>query len=99
VRVTPLRVLTHSPVRLIIMSDSSPRADIDSPPGEIRSRLYLDDEGQAWSVSEQPFSAYDRRSGWSLIFTSELAVRRVRSYPPNWYELTDEALAELSWNV
>jgi hypothetical protein len=81
------------------MNDSSDRAEMTSPSGEIRSRTYLDDDGQAWSVSEQPFSPYDRRHGWSLIFTSDLAVRRVRNYPPNWYELSDPALAILSWNV
>jgi len=81
------------------MSERSDRADIISPSGEMRSRTYVDDDGQAWTVSEQPFSPYDRRQGLSLIFTSDLAVRRVRNYPPTWYELPDRALAALSWNV
>lgn len=34
--------------------------------------------------------------GASLIFDSDRIARRVRSYPPNWRELTDEQLAELS---
>jgi hypothetical protein len=46
-----------------------------------------------------PFSDYDRRRGLSLIFASDVAVRRVRSYPANWATLSDEALAALSWEV
>ena len=52
-----------------------------------------------WHVAEQPFSEYDRRSGSSLIFSSELAVRRVRSYPSNWYSLSDSELVALSWRA
>jgi len=46
-----------------------------------------------------PFSNYDRRRGRSLIFWSEGAVRRVRSYPADWHELSDRDLALLSWKV
>lgn len=64
-----------------------------------RSRRFTDDLGQTWLVSEQPFSEYDRRSGFSLIFSSELAVRRVRDYPSDWFALSDDELAALSWRV
>jgi hypothetical protein len=64
-----------------------------------RTRTFTDDLGQIWLVSEQPFSEYDRRSGTSLIFSSELAVRRVRNYPSDWYTLSDAALVALSWRV
>ena len=50
-------------------------------------------------MSERPFSEYDRRSGRSLIFSSELAVRRVRDYPGDWFSLSDSELAALSWRV
>ena len=50
-------------------------------------------------MSEQPFSEYDRRSGYSLIFSSELAVRRVRDYPSDWFALSDSDLAALSWRA
>lgn len=63
--------------------------------GPVRS--FVDADGVWWRVSEQPFSDYDRRTGLSLIFSSEGAVRRVRNYPADWSTLTDEALAEISW--
>ena len=52
-----------------------------------------------WRVFEQPFSEYDRRTGCSLIFASELAVRRVRDYPSDWFTLPEAALERLSWAV
>ena len=70
-----------------------PSTDNDVPP----SRSFLDGEGTHWLVYEQAFSDYDRRSGLSLIFSSDSAVRRVRDYPADWIRLSDEDLAELSW--
>lgn len=64
-----------------------------------RFRSFTDEHGQTWLVSERPFSEYDRRSGFSLIFASELAVRRVRDYPSDWFSLSDADLAALSWRV
>lgn len=66
---------------------------------ERRSRRFTDDLGQTWLVSEQAFSEYDRRRGYSLIFSSELAVRRVRDYPSDWFTLSESDLAALSWRV
>jgi hypothetical protein len=81
------------------MSEIRDQADATPRAAETRSRTYVDDDGQIWHVSEQSFSEYDRRRGFSLIFTSDLAVRRVRDYPANWFNLSDGALAELSWRV
>lgn len=64
-----------------------------------RVRDFVDADGIRWRVYEMPFSDYDRRRGLSLIFASDVAVRRVRSYPANWATLSDEALATLSWEV
>jgi len=66
---------------------------------QTRVRSFTDDLGQTWLVSERPFSEYDRRTGSSLIFASELAVRRVRDYPDDWFALSDIDLAALSWRV
>jgi len=66
---------------------------------EARTRTYVDDDGTCWHVSEQPFSEYDRRSGNSLIFASDLAVRRVRNYPADWFSLPELELMALSWSV
>ncbi|MEO8334179.1 MAG: hypothetical protein ABI664_04355 [bacterium] len=71
--------------------DSSARSETPS------ARTFLDSEGTQWSVHEQAFGDYDRRNGMSLIFASEAAVRRVRDFPPDWVQLTDDGLLALSW--
>lgn len=63
----------------------------------IRERHFRDAEGLEWHVFEQPFADYDRRAGMSLIFASDIAVRRVRNFPPDWTTLTDQELIQLSW--
>ncbi|MDB4881407.1 MAG: hypothetical protein JWL95_173 [Gemmatimonadetes bacterium] len=80
---------------------SNSRNEVATAPAsrDARSRSYVDGDGQCWQVSEQPFSQFDRRSGYSLIFASDLAVRRVRNYPADWETLSDLALAALSWGV
>jgi hypothetical protein len=75
------------------------RTGVSSSGEPSRVRSFTDDLGQDWLVSEQPFSEYDRRRGFSLIFASELAVRRVREYPSDWFTLSDSELAALSWRV
>ena len=60
-------------------------------------RLNVDDE--EWLVYELPAAIVDRRSTPSLVFESYQAIRRVRSYPPDWRTLSDQALLALSWTV
>ena len=81
------------------MVASRERTEFESSVEQTRIRRFTDDLGQTWLVSERPFSEYDRRSGWSLIFASELAVRRVRDYPSDWFALSDSDLAALSWRA
>ena len=50
-------------------------------------------------VYEQRLTEYDRRSGRSLIFNSDFAVRRVRDFPENWMELSEAELIALSWQA
>lgn len=69
--------------------------DIDTPAG----RSFTDADGTRWRVYQQAFADYDRRSGESLIFASESAVRRVRDYPADWQQLSDEELLALSWKA
>lgn len=64
-----------------------------------RIREFVDADGVRWRAYEIPFSEYDRRRGLSLIFASEVAVRRVRDYPSNWDMLSDEELSILSWKA
>ena len=54
---------------------------------------------RVFSVGSTIWSAYEDRHphfGRSLIFESERCARRVRDYPTNWHDLTDEQLAALS---
>ena len=74
----------------------------NGPPAQERSaaprvRVFMDEGGTQWQVSERPFADYDRRRGLSLIFASDSAVRRVREYPVHWLQLSDDDLIALSW--
>jgi hypothetical protein len=56
--------------------------------------LHLD--GRSWTVREAPLPFVDRRTGMSLIFESTSLIRRVRNYPPDWFDLPDAALFAIS---
>ena len=82
------------------MSESStPNESASADAAVEREREFVDVDGTRWRVKEMAFSLYDRRRGASLIFWSDGAVRRVRDYPDNWYELSEDDLARLSWKV
>jgi len=82
------------------MPESSQRRDADRKEDDIeRERVFEDAEGNRWRVRESAFSPYDRRRGRSLIFWSDGAVRRVRDYPDDWHQLSDDELAQLSWKI
>lgn len=55
-------------------------------------------DGELWVVYERPPEAFDRRLSPSLVFECRTAIRRVRHYPPDWRDLSEEALARLSWS-
>ena len=56
-------------------------------------------EGEMWLVYELPPLSFDRRSTPSLIFESDVSMRRVRNYPADWRTLSDEELTALSWTA
>lgn len=61
------------------------------------SRVVVDRSTNAqWVVFEIRNASYDRRDGRSLVFSADGVMRRVRDFPPNWLELPDEELLELS---
>ena len=64
--------------------------------GKIR-RISAD--GVRWVIREVPAPAFDRRGGTHLVFDGESVMRRVRSFPSDWYALSDEALYELSKRI
>jgi len=65
----------------------------------LASRSVRDAHGVPWLVQEIRDWAYDRRASLSLVFSSDDAMRRVRSYPANWIELSDAELIALSFGV
>jgi hypothetical protein len=58
--------------------------------------LWADDT--RWCVYES-HSPFDRRRGPTLLFDSDAVMRRVRDYPANWRELSDDDLYAISWRV
>jgi len=55
-------------------------------------------QGCTWTICERPIP-YGEPHGNALVFMSDHAARRVKRYPSNWFELTDDALAQLSSNA
>jgi len=79
------------------MADDFPaQADAARAAKESGRELTLD--GVLWLVYELPPQQFDRRSGPSLVFESDAAMRRVRTYPADWRSLSDTALYALSWS-
>ena len=62
-------------------------------------RRYFVHGNAMWTVYERNASKFDLRHEPNLIVASEDAIRRVRNYPTNWFELSDEGLYDLSWNT
>src|SRR5262245_56935316 len=57
------------------------------------ARLLAAPDGMQWLVYELDLRAY--RDGASLVFESECVVRRIRTFPATWRELSDTKLADL----
>ena len=68
----------------------------DAAPRRTR-RLWVDDE--QWFVHEVAVPRFDRRGGTHLLFESASVMRRVRVFPPDWYDMSDDALFALSLDI
>lgn len=79
------------------MSDSSHSLKMLREAQQTARRVMVD--GVLWLVYELQARQFDRRGTTSLVFESEMAVRRVRDFPTNWRMLTDEQLLTLSWTA
>jgi hypothetical protein len=64
--------------------------------GKIR-RISAD--GVRWVIREVPAPAFDRRGGTHLVFDGEMVMRRLRHFPTDWHELSDDELYELSRRI
>jgi hypothetical protein len=68
---------------------------VPTNPIETRVRVFDRDELR-WQLREAEYALADRRTGRFLIFESESVVRRLRNYPANWFEWSDDDLHSLS---
>jgi hypothetical protein len=79
--------------------DRSPnRPRTEKTVGDTRVRDLIAD-GLRWQVREMPAPAFDRRGGSHLMFDGEVIMRRVRVFPANWYDLTDDELYALTERI
>jgi hypothetical protein len=51
-----------------------------------------------WLVYEHA-PTLDRRAGPTLVFETDDVMRRVRTFPADWRDLSDARLYELSWTT
>jgi hypothetical protein len=59
-------------------------------------RRFIGGDGREWVVEESPLPTYCRDSGACLVFHTVDAARRVRNFPPDWFDYSDTDLYRLS---
>jgi hypothetical protein len=72
---------------------ASDGASASTDPGRTR---VIEEGGHRWTVAEAEFPTSANPLGRCLLFTSDAVIRRVRTYPADWYERTDAALYQVS---
>ena len=70
----------------------TPRAYTRMAP-RLESIFFVDNLGTGWQVFELLGAGGSR----SLIFESDMALRRVRTYPSDWRDLSTTEFLTLSW--
>lgn len=83
------------------ITKTSEREAADSTPHQrnaTRVRILVTGDGRHWVVREMPSSSAERRGSGpgSLLFISERAIRRVRDYPTDWFDRSDDDLIAVS---
>lgn len=64
-----------------------------------RTRVFTDEEGVQWEVTEVSGSGVPAARGERcLIFSSPVAIRRVWTYPDSWVRMSGPELLDLSWS-
>lgn len=76
--------------------DDAVRKELDAHALTTR-RFYAEDT--LWFVREVLAPNFDRRGGTHLLFESDNVMRRVRIFPVNWYDLSDEELYALCQRI
>ena len=72
--------------------ETNPRAERLAQVRAPSRKLHM--EGRDWFIFELAATANEAAS---LVFETELMVRRIRTYPANWAALDDASLYALSW--
>ena len=63
-------------------------------------RTYRAADGVVWTVREREAGQIGSAPGGrSLVFESDMVIRRVRRYPAGWRALPDAELERLSWTT
>ena len=63
-------------------------------------RVFRASDGVVWSVRERAPRGDGIWPGMrSLVFESDMVIRRVRRFPPDWRDLPDDELERLSWRT
>lgn len=76
-------------------------SDMDRAPNRepSRTRVFTDDDGVQWEVTEvSGRSVPAARGERCLIFSSHVAIRRVWVYPDTWVRMSGPELLHLSWS-
>jgi hypothetical protein len=72
--------------------ETNAKAERPAPVHAPSRKLHMD--GKDWFIYELAATAGEAAS---LVFETELMVRRIRTYPANWAALDDASLSALSW--
>jgi hypothetical protein len=78
-----------------LMNDAEPSRPKAVAIQEAQTRV-IEGDDKRWRVREEPWPIADRRGGTCLIFDADTVVRRVRNFPPEWFEWSDADLYSLS---
>jgi hypothetical protein len=73
----------------------SQRSFDEEQPATGKRSFYHDHD--LWFVGERPARTSDIGRAPHLVFESEGVIRRVRTFPADWRDLSDFELWELSW--
>jgi len=93
----PVHALAGRPVVPPRDASDEPLGDAVSPrPSSPRVRVVGGGDGRQWVVRELALPGADRRGTSSLVFATENLIRRVRHYPDDWYDCSDDELLALS---
>lgn len=55
--------------------------------------------GHRWTVTEANYPTASDSVGGCLMFRCDAIIRRVRKFPPDWYQRSDAVLFEVSLSI